>query len=372
MKSEAISKMNKKIIIIGFLLSFFCNSYSSEIHEVEMIGDMFKPVTTEETVTEHQKELKQEAPEHQQQVEQHETESQEIEKVLPPLTEMPKEIHSPKVEAKAPIKQEKKMEEIEKTKIPKSIEDKYIAALVADKEGNIYYNKNIDKPLPMASVTKIMTLLVTFDAIRKGEASYQDKVTITKDVYRKGGSGISMKLGETFTLIDLIRATAIYSANNAAYTLAKHIGKGSIPNFIKKMNQKAREIGVSKEISYHSPAGLPTRYTKLPMDTGTARGIYKLSLYALKYPEYMEIAGIKQMKIHNGKINIRNRNHLIGENGVYGIKTGYHKEAKYNITVASKEGKSELIVVVLGGDSYQERDKAVLYLLEKVRSNFKK
>lgn len=212
-----------------------------------------------------------------------------------------------------------------------------------------------------------MTLLVTFDAIRNGEAHFDDKVVITKDVYNKGGSGISMKPGETFTLLDLIRATAIYSANNAAYAVAKHIGKGSIPNFIKKMNKKAREVGVSKEISYYSPAGLPTRYTKEPMDIGTARGIYKLSLEAIKYPEYMEIAGIKQMKIHNGRISIRNRNHLIGEEGIYGIKTGYHKEAKYNITVASKDGQREFIVVILGGNSYKDRDNAVLHLLDKVK-----
>ena len=73
------------------------------------------------------------------------------------------------------------------------------------------------------------------------------------------------------------------------------------------------------------------------------------------------------MKIHHGKINIRNRNHLIGEEGIYGIKTGYHKEAKYNITVASKDGSREFIVVILGGESYKDRDNAVLRLLEKVK-----
>ena len=78
------------------------------------------------------------------------------------------------------------------------------------------------------------------------------------------------------------------------------------------------------------------------------------------------------MKIHDGKITIRNRNHLLGEQGIYGIKTGYHKEAKYNITIASKLGNDELFVVVLGGKSYQERDKAVLYLLDKVSANFRK
>lgn len=253
-----------------------------------------------------------------------------------------------------------------------NVEDTYIAALVADRKGHIYYSKNIDQSLPMASVTKVMTLLVTFDAIYSGEASYQDKVVISKDVYQKGGSGIAMKPGQVFTLIDLIRATAIYSANNAAYAIAKHIGKGNISAFIKKMNRKAKAIGVADAISYYTPAGLPTRYTKQPMDVGTARGIYKLSEYALKhYPDYIEIAGIKNMKIHNGKISIRNRNNLIGEEGIYGIKTGFHKEAKYNITVASKEGNKEFIVVVLGGNSYKQRDEAVKYLLNKVKTELR-
>ncbi|KDE65363.1 D-alanyl-D-alanine carboxypeptidase [Fusobacterium necrophorum BL] len=282
-------------------------------------------------------------------------------KIIPEKVQTVKEMKTSDLKkiVEKPTKEEKVSQEV--------IEDTYLAGLVADTKGNIYYSKNIDKKLPMASITKVMTLLVTFDAIRNGEAHFEDKVIITKDVYNKGGSGISMKPGETFTLLDLIRATAIYSANNAAYAIARYIGKGSISNFIKKMNKKAREVGVSKEISYYSPAGLPSRYTKEPMDIGTARGIYKLSLEAIKYPEYMKIAGIKQIKIHHGKINIRNRNHLIGEEGIYGIKTGYHKEAKYNITVASKDDSREFIVVILGGESYKDRDNAVLRLLEKVK-----
>ncbi|EHO18310.1 hypothetical protein HMPREF9466_02267 [Fusobacterium necrophorum subsp. funduliforme 1_1_36S] len=152
----------------------------------------------------------------------------ERKKVIPEKVQAVKEIKTPETKniAEKPTKAEKVSQTVK--------EDTYLAGLVADTKGNIYYSKNIDKKLPMASVTKVMTLLVTFDAIRNGEAHLEDKVVITKDVYNKGGSGISMKPGETFTLLDLIRATAIYSANNAAYAVAKHIGKGSISNFIKK------------------------------------------------------------------------------------------------------------------------------------------
>ena len=106
------------------------------------------------------------------------------------------------------------------------------------------------------------------------------------------------------------------------------------------------------------------------MDEGTARGIYKLSIEALKYKKYIEIAGIKSTKIHNGKISIRNRNHLIGENGVYGIKTGFHKEAKYNIAVASKFQDTDVIIVVMGGETYKTRDKIVLSVLDILNNNY--
>ncbi len=382
---EAIETMKKKWLVAGFLWGISLFLQAGEIREIQTIDQILQEETT--PVVEIQKvEIK--LPEVKATEKKIEEKKQEIvketkeaipkeKKIVQEKVQEVKEVKVPekKKEKEKPVKVEKIIKEIKEVKEEKkqerdtvlSKEDTYLAGLVADTRGNIYYSKNIDKKLPMASVTKVMTLLVTFDAIRNGEAHFDDKVVITKDVYNKGGSGISMKPGEKFTLLDLIRATAIYSANNAAYAVAKHIGKGSIPNFIKKMNKKAREVGVSKEISYYSPAGLPTRYTKEPMDIGTARGIYKLSLEAIKYPEYMEIAGIKQMKIHNGRISIRNRNHLIGEEGIYGIKTGYHKEAKYNITVASKDGQREFIVVILGGNSYKDRDNAVLHLLDKVK-----
>lgn len=382
--------MKRKWLVAGFLWGISLFLQAGEIREIQTIDQILQEETT--PVVEIQKvEIKSteiKLPEVKATEKKIEEKKQEIvketkeaipkeKKIVQEKVQEVKEVKVPekKKEKEKPVKVEKIIKEIKEVKEEKkqevknvvSKEDTYLAGLVADTNGNIYYSKNIDKKLPMASVTKVMTLLVTFDAIRNREAHFDDKVVITKDVYNKGGSGISMKPGETFTLLDLIRATAIYSANNAAYAVAKHIGKGSIPNFIKKMNKKAREVGVSKEISYYSPAGLPTRYTKEPMDIGTARGIYKLSLEAIKYPEYMEIAGIKQMKIHNGRISIRNRNHLIGEEGIYGIKTGYHKEAKYNITVASKDGQREFIVVILGGNSYKDRDNAVLHLLDKVK-----
>ena len=244
------------------------------------------------------------------------------------------------------------------------------AVIVGDTKGNVIFAKDADTMYPLASVTKMMSLMVTFDEINAGNISLNDSVRISKNPLKYGGSGIALKVGQMFVLEDLIKASAVYSANNATYAIAEYVGKGSVFSFVTKMNRKLKELGLQNEIRYHTPAGLPTRVTKQPMDEGTARGIYKLSIEALKYKKYIEIAGIKSTKIYNGKISIRNRNHLIGENGIYGIKTGFHKEAKYNIAVASKFQDTDVIIVVMGGETYKTRDKIVLSVLDILNNNY--
>lgn len=248
--------------------------------------------------------------------------------------------------------------------------DNFKSVLVGDLNGRVIFSKDADKMYPLASITKVMSLLVTFDEINAGNISLNDSVRISKIPLKYGGSGIAVKEGQIFMLEDLIKASAIYSANNATYAIAEYVGKGSVFNFVVKMNKKLKQLGLQNAIKYHTPAGLPTRNTKMPMDEGTARGVYKLSIEALKYHKYIEIAGIKNTKIYNGKIFIRNRNHLIGEDGVYGIKTGFHKEAKYNITVAVKFGGIDLIIVVMGGETYKTRDDLVRTIIANLKENY--
>ena len=248
--------------------------------------------------------------------------------------------------------------------------DNFRAVLIGDLNGNVIFSKNPDTMYPLASVTKVMSLLVTFDEINAGNIGLYDSVRISKTPLKYGGSGIPLKEGQIFILEDLIKASAVYSANNATYAMAEYVGEGSIFNFVAKMNRKLKQLGLQNDIKYHTPAGLPTRNTKMPMDEGTPRGIYKLSIEALKYHKYIEIAGIKNTKIYNDKISIRNRNHLIGEDGVYGIKTGFHKEAKYNITVAVKFEGIDLIIVVMGGETYKTRDDLVRTIIANLKENY--
>ena len=276
-------------------------------------------------------------------------------------------------EPENPEKDEQKYEMItyySKDGVEWVLPDNFRAVLVGDLNGNVIFSKNADTMYPLASVTKVMSLLVTFDEINAGNISLNDSVRISKTPLKYGGSGIPLKEGQIFVLEDLIKASAVYSANNATYAIAEYVGEGSIFNFVAKMNKKLKQLGLQNDIKYHTPAGLPTRNTKMPMDEGTPRGIYKLSIEALKYDKYIEIAGIKNTKIYNGKISIRNRNHLIGEDGVYGIKTGFHKEAKYNITVAVKFEGIDLIIVVMGGETYKTRDDLVRTIIANLKENY--
>ena len=165
--------------------------------------------------------------------------------------------------------------------------DNFRAVLVGDLNGNVIFSKNADTMYPLASVTKVMSLLVTFDEINAGNISLNDNVRISKTPLKYGGSGIPLKEGQIFVLEDLIKASAVYSANNATYAMAEYVGEGSIFNFVTKMKKKLKQLGFQSDIKYHTPAGLPTRNTKMPMDEGTPRGIYKLSIEALKYDKYI-------------------------------------------------------------------------------------
>ena len=249
----------------------------------------------------------------------------------------------------------------------------YKAILLGDDKGKIYYSENADMIHPLASVTKVMTIMVVFDEIEKGRVKLTDKVKISTKVASIGGSRIYMKRGDIFTLEDLIKATGIYSANNAAYAIAEYVSNGDIDSFIKKMNKKAKDIGAEGELEFHTPNGLPPHMTKKGMDIGTAKGIYKMSIAAEKYKKYMEIASMKNEEIGNGqdgKIKLRNRNHLLGKEGVYGIKTGNHSKAGYNITVVSNKDDAKIFTVVLGSPTYKIRDKSALEEIEKFHENY--
>jgi len=417
-------KLKKIFLVMSILGILFTNSYTNEIKEVQLIDDFSAELLGEtpnsrsevqkspvkqdaEKVTEDKNIAEKQTGKKEDEIVENKDENQQKEEIIN------SEENSENISQKSEVKEEKpkenlgkiekitekneKVKEIKEDKnlaleeadnpekdeqkyemikyysadgVEWELPDNFRAVIVGDTKGNVIFAKDADTMYPLASVTKMMSLMVTFDEINAGKISLNNSVRISKIPLKYGGSGIPLKVGQMFVLEDLIKASAVYSANNATYAIAEYVGNGSIFGFVTKMNKKLRKLGLQKEIKYYTPAGLPTRVTKQPMDEGTARGVYKLSIEALKYKKYIEIAGIKSTKIHNGKISIRNRNHLIGENGIYGIKTGFHKEAKYNIAVASKFEGTDVIIVVLGGETYKTRDGIVLSVLEILNNNY--
>lgn len=257
------------------------------------------------------------------------------------------------------------------SKITKDNIPDYRAYVLGDDEGNVFYQENSTQKYPLASVTKVMTILVTLDEIRKGNIGLYDEVTVDWEILSVGGSSIPMKSGEKLTVLDLLKSAAIKSANNAAYALAKHSGKGSIPRFVDMMNAKAKSLGLENELEFYTPAGLPDHMTRKKLDMGTANGIYKLSMEALKYPEYIAIASQKTAEIKDGSYKLKSTIHLLGKEGIYGLKTGYHTKSRFNIVVLSDKDNANIVTVVMGGKSSKIRDNKILELNEKFHENYK-
>jgi D-alanyl-D-alanine carboxypeptidase (penicillin-binding protein 5/6) len=246
-----------------------------------------------------------------------------------------------------------------------------VARLLGTSDGRVINVVDGDKIHPLASVTKMMTILLTYEAISKGEISMDDMVRIPDETRRVSGSRIWMAIDDQLSVRDLLKATAIYSANNAAYTLAYYIGNGDVEGFVRSMNKKAISLGM-KNTKYYTPAGLPPKMTGKKMDISTVNDIYKLSMVLLRNRDYMTIASMKETTIRNGEQKFSNRNKLLGRDGIYGMKTGHHSEAGYNISIVSKKNGLSMVEVVLGASNEKKRDEVVLGDLDEFYTNYKK
>ena len=231
----------------------------------------------------------------------------------------------------------------------------YKALLIGDVNGNIIKEDNSLAVRPLASVTKIMTSILTLDKIKTGQISYDDKVTISS----KAASvpyGVKLTAGKQYTVRDLLKATIIKSSNNAAYALAEYVG-GDVPSFVHSMNEKAKSYGLDS-LRYCSPNGLPPSYTGSCMDQGNARDLYKLAQITLKdYSEYLNFSKNKVEYIDNGNTKVTSTNTLLGNvQGVDGLKTGYHDAAGSNIVLTAIRDGNRMITVILGSAHAKDRN----------------
>lgn len=234
---------------------------------------------------------------------------------------------------------------------------KYAAILVDAKTGEVLYSRRPDTPRHPASITKVMTLYLTFEAIEKGELALSDRITFSARAAGQAPSKLPTRKGDSITVEQAIRALTVKSANDVAVALAERIG-GTEAEFAELMTKKARHLGM-KNTRFVNASGLPDIN-----HSTTARDIAILSLATVQhYPHYYKyfsepefVYANQVMKSHNRLLNMMP--------GADGIKTGYTRAAGFTLAASAVRDGKRLIAVVLGGPSTMARDQNVRALLE--------
>lgn len=228
------------------------------------------------------------------------------------------------------------------------------ALLMVPETGQVLFEKNPDEQLPPASIAKIMTLLLTMEALESGRISLDDKVRISARAAGMGGSQVWLKEGEVFTLEELLRAVAVPSANDAAVAVAEHVA-GTVEAFVDAMNRKAQSLGMNNTY-FGNVTGLPPEPGERPTLT-TARDIATMARELLKYPKVLEWTSIQHAVFReNPRTDLWNTNKLVGSYpGADGLKTGYTQEAGYCLVATAKRDGLRLLSVVMKTQSDLER-----------------
>ncbi len=239
------------------------------------------------------------------------------------------------------------------------------AILVDQNTGTVLYEQGSDTRVPVASITKLMTLLLTFEAVHDGKVTMDQTVPVSAHAASMGGSQIWLEPGETFTLEEMIKAICISSANDAAVAVAELVG-GSEPAFVSKMNARAAELGML-DTHYENACGLDR-----PGHLSSARDVAILSRYIMNTcPEVLKYTGIRLDELRGGQTQLVNTNKLLRNyEGITGLKTGTTGGAGVCISATATREDLSLIGVVLGSPSGKERFEAARTLLDYGFANY--
>ena len=242
------------------------------------------------------------------------------------------------------------------------------AILMDAVSGKILYEKNTQEKLPMASMTKIMSMLLIMESIENGTLSYEDKVLISENASSMGGSQVFLQAGEQYTVNDLLKCIAISSANDAVVAMAEKIS-GSVDAFVDLMNKRVKELGL-KNTNFANPHGLDNEN-----HYSTAYDMAIIAKELLNYEDILKYTSIYEdylTKPDGSEIWLVNTNRLVRfYDGVDGLKTGYTTEARYCLTATAKKGDLRLISVVMKSPSAEDRSSDTSTLLTYGFNSFK-
>lgn len=235
--------------------------------------------------------------------------------------------------------------------------------------GTVLYEKNAHEPLPPASVTKVMTMLLIMEAIDSGKIGWEDVVTASESAAAKGGSQIYLKVGETMSVSDMVKSIAVSSANDCACAMAEHLA-GSESAFVDRMNARAKELGMN-DTHFVNCTGL---------DDGADAAEHKTSAYDIalmsrellgSHPDIKKYTTIWMDTVRSGQFGLSNTNKLIRfYSGATGLKTGFTSGAGYCLSATAQREGMELIAVVMGCETSQKRTAACKAMLDYGFANF--
>lgn len=234
------------------------------------------------------------------------------------------------------------------------------ALLMEPMSGKIIYEKNSDEKFAPASVTKVMTMLLTMEAVDSEKIKLDDKVTCSENAKKMGGSTMLLDTGEVRTVEELLKGVAIASGNDAAVALAEYLG-GTEADFVNMMNKRSQELGMNNT-TFKNCNGLPA-----DGHLSTAKDIAIMSKELLKHSKILKYTGTYMETISEGRqspIELVNHNKLVRFfEGCDGLKTGFTDEAKYCISATATRNGVRMLSIIMGAPTYKIRNRDAGVLL---------
>lgn len=239
------------------------------------------------------------------------------------------------------------------------------AVLLERDTGKVLYESNAHDPLPIASVTKVMSLLLLGEALNAGKITFEDVVTVSEHAASMGGSQIYLEPGEQMSLEDMFKAVVVSSANDAVVALGEHLS-GSETAFVNAMNARARELGM-KNTNFVNASGLDAE-----VHLSTAYDVALMSRALLVfYPEIKRFTTIWMDSVRGGDFQLANTNKLVRTyTGTTGLKTGFTDAAGSCLSATAERDGMELICCILGSPNSKERFAAAKSLLDYGFANY--
>ena len=224
--------------------------------------------------------------------------------------------------------------------------------------GQVFAESNADERLPVASVTKIMTMLLIAEAIDSGKITLEDMVSVSRHAMDMGGSTMFLEEGESLSVNDMLKGIAVASANDGCVAMAEFL-EGSDTAFVAKMNQRAKELGMTNT-NFMNTNGLDA-----DNHYSSARDVAVMSRELLKHEVILNYTTIWTDSLRNGKFELANTNKLVRfYDGANGLKTGSTSKAGCCLSATAKRNDMQLIAVVLGAPSSNERFAGARKLLD--------